>query len=117
MPPATFRAMLMLPIYRRTVRSGSCWSVLGRILLALSLLACIGAIAHADVVYLKDGTVLYGRVVQTRTTIHDDSGLEIGVPAGDGVFGVFDGVRCITFSRFQIDPNRGKDGIDTTDSF
>jgi pimeloyl-ACP methyl ester carboxylesterase len=77
-----------------------------------------GRAVHADIVYLKDGTELKGRVIQTRTSFTDPAtGMTFQIPAGDGVFGVYDGVRVVTFSRFQIDPSRPGSGIEDTDVY
>ena len=86
--------------------------VCGLGILALTAISGIAPRAIADEVYLKDGTVLHGRVITTRTTISDASGMYEG-PAGDGVYAVYDGCRIVVFSRLQLDPNRPPVKTDT----
>src|SRR5688572_13851024 len=94
----------MLPTFRRYLLSST---------LLVLLTATLGSVARADIVYLKDGTVLYGKVIGTRETFTDPAtGQVIDVPRGDGVYGVYDGTRLVTFSRLQLDPNRVPEDTD-----
>ncbi len=95
-------------IPRTSLQLGVC----GLGILALTAISGIAPRAIADEVYLKDGTVLHGRVITTRTTISDASGMYEG-PAGDGVYAVYDGCRIVVFSRLQLDPNRPPVKTDT----
>lgn len=63
--------------------------------------------ARADVVYLKDGTVLHGRVMIEREKLVDRAtGLALPVPKGNNVYTVWDGTRLVFFSPIQLDPTR-----------
>lgn len=63
--------------------------------------------ARGDVVYLKDGTVLHGRVMIERDKLVDRAtGLTLPVPKGNNVYTVWDGTRLVFFSPIQLDPTR-----------
>jgi hypothetical protein len=80
---------------------------LRRSFLVLGLLGLLAAAAHADIIYLKDGTVLYGRVIQETTMLTDPAtGSALPVPKGNNVYAVYDGTRVVSFSPLQLDPNR-----------
>ncbi len=76
------------------------------LLLGGLLLAWIGS-SRADVVYLKDGTVLHGRVMMERDKLVDRAtGLALPVPKGNNVYTVWDGTRLVFFSPIQLDVAR-----------
>ncbi|MFL5339543.1 MAG: hypothetical protein ACJ8F7_05180 [Gemmataceae bacterium] len=79
-------------------------------LLGLLLLAELPA-ARADVVYLKDGTVLHGKVLVKREEVEG-----IPVPIGN-FFAVSDGVRFIVFSTRNLDPGRPPENTDIRGDF
>jgi hypothetical protein len=62
--------------------------------------------ARADVVYLKDGTILEGKVINQKDSIDDPIGGSFVVSKAGGFFAVADGVRIIIFSSKQLDPAR-----------
>src|SRR5262245_50230067 len=76
-----------------------CWA---RLAIAGFVLFGICPAGLADEVFLNDGTVLYGQVITARKKTAE--GFEM--PAGDGVYAVFDGCRIVVFSRLQLDPAR-----------
>src|SRR5262245_28623107 len=78
-----------------------------RSLLILAVAALLPAFAQADVIYLKDGTVLHGRVIQETERLTDPvTGVVLPVPKGNNVYAVYDGTRIVSFSPFQLDPTR-----------
>jgi hypothetical protein len=63
--------------------------------------------ARADIVYLRDGTVLVGKVVNEKTTLTDPvTGTTIPITKGGGFYAVIDGARYVIFSVKQLDPAR-----------
>ena len=62
---------------------------------------------RADVVYLKDGTVLYGKVVTKKEVVDDPiSSMSVTITAASGFYAVSDGVRFTIFSTKNLDPGR-----------
>src|SRR5437763_14185407 len=84
---------------------------------ALRVCGSVGALlllappaARPDAVYLKDGTVLYGKVVSQKETIEDPyGGPSIPVPKAGGFFAVSDGARMVIVPTKNLDPNRPPD--------
>src|SRR5262245_9848041 len=75
--------------------------------LTLAAAALLPALASADIIYLKDGTVLHGRVIQETERLTDPvTGVVLPVPKGNNVYAVYDGTRIVSFSPFQLDPTR-----------
>jgi hypothetical protein len=108
----------MLSISHRFLRFYSSHRGLNIVALVLGLASFVAGVSRADAIYLRDGTVLYGRVTQNRTVFNDPAtGMPVVVPAGDGVFSVYDGTRSVAFSRSQIDPSRGNLGVDAIDIY
>src|SRR5260370_34442056 len=71
------------------------------------LLAVAPSLVRADVVYLKDGTVLYGKVVTKKEVVDDPiSSMSFTITAVNGCFDVSDGVRFTIFSTKNLDPSR-----------
>jgi pimeloyl-ACP methyl ester carboxylesterase len=82
-----------------------------RVLLILTLACAVVFPGRADVVILKDGTILHGKLLQDSELVLDK---EIGpIPMAKGFFMVDDGVRRVIFPSRQI-PNA--DAIDTRDT-
>jgi len=66
-----------------------------------------GTWGFADVVYLKDGTTLHGRVMIEREKLTDPAtGMVLPVPKGNNVYTVWDGTRLVFFSPLQLDASR-----------
>jgi hypothetical protein len=98
--------MLPLPRFRPPIQHRKLIDRTGG-LLAGALILGIVFTARADIVYLKDGTVLNGKVVNQKETINDpESGLSFPVSKAGGFFAITDGTRVIIFSPRQLDPAR-----------
>jgi predicted esterase len=87
-----------------------------RIFLAvLALLLLCATCSDADIVILKDGFTLQGKVKRESNTIDEPGGRGITAPKVNGFYTVDDGVRRIVFSQRQLqdvaatDTNRNAD--------
>jgi hypothetical protein len=86
----------------------------GAILTVLTLVLAVGSGQAQHIVYLKDGTVLHGRIFTQREKI-SDGGMDFTVFKSGSFFAVGDGVRAVIFSTRNIDPSRGTLGTEETD--
>ena len=84
-----------------TITQHSCWckNIFGFGLLSICLLINVVTMSWADVVILKDGFAIHGKVATEQTTINDPlTGESIPVRKASGFTSVDDGPRAIVFS-------------------
>jgi hypothetical protein len=84
------------------------WLWRSLLILGLLLLAASSAL-RADLVYLKDGFTLQGKVKQ-ETEVMNERGAVMPIPKLNGFFMVDDGARRMVFSQKQVADTDKKDG-------
>src|SRR5262245_1150989 len=88
----------------------------GALLIGITIFLTAPAPRAQHIVYLKDGTILHGRVITQKERYTDpNSGVDYSVFKAGGFFLVGDGARAVIFSTRNLDPTRGDSGTEISD--